>query len=179
MSLTSILVEWDPSLPPNNDTIGYQIDYTVERGNETNFQSESFKAVSGGADWFILQNLTPGATYSISMRGLSLHFHSNFTQPSVITLTTDTTGSTDKYKDTSSMFCKKQDSSQYNTSVDGRMHPNGLLNETKAESNSCSSDKVINNIGLIAGALLVGLLLGAAVSGVVVALICKRHSKPR
>ena len=179
MSLTSILVEWDPSFPLKNDTIGYQIDYTEERGNKTNFQSETFKAVSGGADWFLLQNLTPGATYRISMRGLSSHFHSNFTPPSVITLTTDTTGSTDKYKNTSSMFCKKQDSSQHNTSVDGRMHPNGFLNETTAENNSCSSDKAINNIGLTTGALLVGLLLGAVVSGVGVALICKRHSKAR
>ena len=41
------------------------------------------------------------------------------------------------------------------------------------------SDKAINNIGLIVGVLFMGVLLGAAFSGVAVALICKRHSKAR
>ena len=38
-------------------------------------------------NWLLLKELNPGGTYSVSMRGTSLHFLSNYTHPSLVTLT--------------------------------------------------------------------------------------------
>ena len=40
-------------------------------------------------NWLLLKELNPGGTYSVSMRGTSLHFLSNYTEPSLVTLTSD------------------------------------------------------------------------------------------
>ena len=111
-------------------------------------------------NWFLLKELNPGGTYSVSMRGTSLHFLSNYTEPSFITLTSDMFSK-------SAVFC--EETASFFTEVYA-----SHIEEICAKNDTCSygyEDRVVK-AGLITGTFLLGVLIGVGGSGAVVCVVC-------
>ena len=188
VSLTSILIEWDPPIhPTNNITIGYQILYNEHRESEIKSNSISLHfhgSTASGVDWLLLKHLTPGGKYTVSMRGLSRHYPSNYTRTSTITLTPEVCGSSFYLCQSIRSLCKDNYTS-LNPNMCSDVSSNDSVVAEKCNSptvctgcpNCGKSGWKVNKAGLITGVFLFGTVVGACISGTVgcVVYVCRRR----
>ena len=173
ISVTGILVEWDQ---PTDNTTAYQIVYSKEQGSkpsQQNFVSYDIHSSTGEVNWFLLNYLRPGCTYSVSMRGLSQNLPSDYTPLSIITLSSNMSSST---------MCNNSFERHYKPSQNKTSDvPHGQRNETKDEVDECSSGfttmESSTSHGLIAGLFFLGVVLGTGVCAVVAVALLRYFRK--